>query len=61
MIQINNLTKRFKNETLYEGVSLKIEQGNKIILEGPNGSGKSVFLKLLSGLSKPNECEIIYE
>ena len=61
MIQINNLTKRFKNETLYEGVSLKIELGNKIILEGPNGSGKSVFLKLLSGLSKPNEGEIIYE
>lgn len=61
MIQINNLTKRFKNETLYEDISLKIKLGNKIILEGPNGSGKSVFLKLLSGLSKPNEGEIIYE
>ncbi|HEY4628132.1 MAG TPA: ATP-binding cassette domain-containing protein, partial [Flavobacterium sp.] len=34
-------------------ISLKIEQGEKIVLEGENGSGKTTLIRLLSGLLQP--------
>lgn len=34
-------------------ISLKIRQGEKIIINGENGSGKSTFIKILSGFLEP--------
>lgn len=41
-----------------DGVSLRLQKGDSILLQGRNGSGKSTFLKLLTGLYLPTEGEI---
>ena len=60
MIRVNNLTKKFRNNTIIENISITFKQGNIYGLYGRNGSGKSVFLKLLCGLIKPTSGEIYY-
>jgi ABC-type bacteriocin/lantibiotic exporter with double-glycine peptidase domain len=41
-----------ENEVL-NAINLKINQGEKIIIEGENGSGKTTLIRLLSGLLQP--------
>lgn len=41
-----------KNATI-NAISLKIEQGERIIVTGENGSGKTTLIRILSGLLKP--------
>lgn len=40
-------------ENVLNGISCKINQGEKVFLIGESGSGKSTFAKLLAGLQKP--------
>lgn len=45
-------SKSFDGRELLKNVILKIEQGDRILIEGPNGSGKSTLLNILSGADK---------
>ena len=49
MIAVSDLGKSFGQQTLFEGVSLQFNPGNKYGLVGANGSGKSTFLRILTG------------
>jgi putative ABC transport system ATP-binding protein len=42
-----------------DSVSLKIEEGEFVVIKGPSGAGKTTLLNLLSGLDSPNK-GIIY-
>ncbi|MDP4039803.1 MAG: ABC-F family ATP-binding cassette domain-containing protein [Candidatus Pacearchaeota archaeon] len=48
MIRINNLSKIFQKEPLFENVNLVIQNGEKIALIGQNGSGKSTLIKCIA-------------
>ncbi|WP_297791189.1 ABC transporter ATP-binding protein [uncultured Anaerococcus sp.] len=61
LITINNLKKSYKDTLAIDGLSLELERGKVIGLLGPNGSGKSTLLKLLVGLLKKDEGEILIE
>ncbi len=52
-ISIEKLTKRYKEVTAVDNLSLTIEQGELFSLLGINGAGKSTTIKLLSCLTKP--------
>ena len=52
-IEVKNLEKKFKNNTILSDVNLEFTSGHIYGLAGRNGSGKSVFLKILCGLYKP--------
>jgi len=55
VLETENIKFKFpdsKKEVL-NTISLKIEQGEKIVLEGENGSGKTTLIRLLSGLLQP--------
>ena len=49
MIAVSDLGKSFGPQTLFEGVSIQFNPGNRYGLVGANGSGKSTFLKILAG------------
>lgn len=52
-IEVQNLEKKFKNNTILSDVNLEFTSGHIYGLAGRNGSGKSAFLKILCGLYKP--------
>src|SRR3954470_7051415 len=55
MIAVSDLGKSFGPQTLFEGVSIQFNPGNRYGLVGANGSGKSTFLKVLAGDDIPSE------
>jgi ATPase subunit of ABC transporter with duplicated ATPase domains len=55
MIAVSDLGKSFGPQTLFEGVSIQFNPGNRYGLVGANGSGKSTFLKILAGEELPSE------
>lgn len=61
MIEAKQLTKRFNANTALDSVDVYIPQGAVYGLLGSNGSGKSTLLRLLAGVYKPDEGELIYE
>jgi phospholipid/cholesterol/gamma-HCH transport system ATP-binding protein len=58
-IRVENLTKRFGRQTIWENVTLTLPAGEISVLLGPSGTGKSVFLKTLIGLLKPETGSIV--
>jgi ATPase subunit of ABC transporter with duplicated ATPase domains len=55
MIAVSDLGKAYGHQTLFEGVSIQFNPGNRYGLVGANGSGKSTFLKILAGDEIPSE------
>ena len=49
VFQMKNVAKAFDGRTLFSGVELKVEGGERIALLGDNGTGKSTFIKCLLG------------
>lgn len=50
MIQLQNVTKRIKENTVLDNVSYKFKSGFVYGLYGQNGSGKTMLLRAISGL-----------
>jgi ABC-2 type transport system ATP-binding protein len=60
MLEINNLTKIFKNNTkALDDVSFRINKGEFAALLGQNGAGKSTLISILAGNVKKNSGKII--
>ena len=66
MLTINEITKSFKNTSLFKNestkvlkkISLELRPGDFIELIGNNGSGKTTFLKIISGLIEQDSGDI---
>jgi len=54
-IQVNHLRKTFGQQTVLDGVDLKVGRGETVMVLGRSGTGKSVLLKLIIGLQKPDD------
>lgn len=59
MISINNLTKRFGKFCAINNLTLNIKKGEFYCLLGPNGAGKTTTLKIIAGLMRPDEGEVL--
>lgn len=55
VIEVNNLTKKFNNNTVVKGVSFKIGKGEIIGFLGRNGAGKTTTINMLCGITLPSE------
>ncbi len=53
MIRIENLTKKFGDVTVLDGVNLSLKKGKIYGFIGRNGSGKTVLFKLIIGYLRP--------
>lgn len=60
-IEIENLTKKFKDRVVIDRLNLKIKKGETIGVIGSNGSGKSTLIRILSGIIKPSEGKVLVE
>ncbi len=58
MIQINQLSKRFKKFTAVNQLNLQIKEGEYVALLGPNGAGKTTLVEMIEGLQMPDEGSI---
>ena len=61
MIEVINLQKEFKGVQVLKGVSINIQDGEKIAIIGPSGCGKSTFLRCLNCLEDPTGGQIIVD
>jgi len=52
-IEINSLTKRFKDKTAVDNLTLTVAEGELFGLLGPNGAGKTVTINTLCGIFEP--------
>ena len=52
LIELTNVNKVVKGQTLLDNVSLTVKKGGITTLEGINGSGKTLILKSILGLIK---------
>ena len=49
-LNLENLSKSFKDDKVISNLNAKIEKGEFFVIFGPSGSGKTVLLRLLSGI-----------
>ena len=61
LIQVKNVSKSYKKQTVVKNVSFDIEKGKSYGIKGYNGSGKSVLLKLIAGYAFPDSGEIVID
>ena len=59
VIEINNLSKMYKNILAVNNINFKISKGSIIGLLGPNGCGKSTTIGMMLGLIKPTSGEVL--
>jgi ABC-2 type transport system ATP-binding protein len=60
MLEVRNLTKRFRGIPAVENVSFTLRPGEILGYAGPNGSGKSTTIKMITGLLDPSEGAILF-
>ncbi|WP_028608720.1 ABC transporter ATP-binding protein [Paenibacillus harenae] len=57
-IELKNISKKFKDDTVIQNLNLTIKDGSFTVLVGPSGCGKSTTLRMVAGLEKQSDGEI---
>jgi len=58
IINAHDISRQFGEKPLFQGISLTVDEGDRIGLIGPNGAGKSTLLALLAGAQEPDSGEV---
>ena len=61
LIEVKNLTKKFGDHTVLDGITTDICKGEVVAIIGPSGCGKSTFLRSLNLLEMPTSGQILFE
>ena len=61
MIEINNIHKSFGDNHVLKNISFKFEKGKTNLIIGESGSGKTTLLRILIGLHKIDQGEVLYD
>ena len=48
-LQVENLTKSYGEQVLFENISFTIEEGRRVALVAKNGTGKTTLLNIIAG------------
>ena len=61
MVAVTDLKMSYGSKEILKGISFTIKKGKIVGLLGVNGAGKSTTLKMITGIMKPTDGEIIYD
>ena len=61
VLEIRNLIKSFDGSGVLDGISLKVREGEVIVVVGASGCGKSTLLRCVNGLEQPDSGEILLD
>lgn len=61
MLQINNLTKKYGELTVLDGINLTVRDGDFTCILGPSGCGKTTLLRIIAGLENSTSGSIILD
>ncbi len=59
IIEVKDISKQFKGNTVLDHVTLKVEKGTICGLTGINGSGKTLLMKAICGFLIPDSGEVL--
>ena len=59
LLNTNKISKSFGAAPLFRGVSLSIQEGDRLGLIGPNGAGKSTLLQILAGRIQSDSGDLV--
>jgi len=59
IIEITNLTKKFKDFTAVDNITFNVKKGEIFAFLGPNGAGKTTTIKMLTTLANPTSGNIL--
>lgn len=60
MLELKNISKKFKNKEILSNFNLKVEENKILAIVGPSGGGKTTLLRMLAGLESIDSGEIIF-
>ena len=55
LLQANNVMRRFGADVLFHDINLQIQEHGRTALVGRNGAGKTTHLKMIAGITSPDE------
>jgi ABC-2 type transport system ATP-binding protein len=61
MIKLNNLTKVYRGFRAVDNLNLEIKKGVVFGFLGPNGAGKTTTIKMMAGVLKPTEGQVLID
>lgn len=61
LVQVDNLSVRFGQQTVLRNINLKIPAGQTVALLGESGCGKTVLMKSIIGLVKPTQGRVVFD
>jgi len=61
MLEIQRLTKRYRNTAVVDDISFSVRPGEVTGYLGPNGSGKSTTVKIATGLIEPTSGKVLLD
>lgn len=60
MLELRNISKKYKKKIALSPVDLTINKGECIVLCGGNGAGKSTMIKILTGIEKSSSGQVVF-
>lgn len=61
MLELRNVSFEVDGKKILNNISLTMEDNRFTVITGPNGGGKSTLVKLIMGIEKPTEGEILFD
>ena len=61
MVELRDVHMRFEDKKVLDGVSLKVEPRERLVIMGQSGSGKSTILRLILGTLRPDSGSIFFK
>ena len=58
---LDAITVKYGDETVVDGLTLRVEEGEAVALLGPSGSGKTSVLRAVAGLERPASGDVLFD